>query len=249
MRTKNPVMKLFFSRLSLVALFTVAALFSLSAQEEEVNVGFMNPTIQFSKKKTSYVTLMDGTELVGNVKDFDRKKGIIKYIKLKGNDGKTYKLEAAEIKHGYFQPSALSKLNSFYDDMKVQHWGKDLNEEMFTNGYVYLEQSPVKIKKKTVNLLLQLVNPHFSDGVKVYHDPFAKETASIGIGPMSVGGDAKSFYVKKNGDDVAVRLKKKDYNTEFPAYFGNCPSVKNSKKAKWSDFAEHCYIYAEECNN
>lgn len=235
------------SRLLLVLAVVLTAATFASAQEKPP--GLMNPTYQFSKKKTSYVTLKDGTEIVGNVRDFDRKKGITKYIKIKGTDGKTYKLKGSDIKHGYFQPTALSKLQSFYDDMKVQHWGKDLNEEMFENGYVYLENTMVLIKKKKMELLMQLLNPHFSDGVRIYYDPMAKQTSSIGVGPMSVGGDAKSYYLKKNGSETAVRLKKKDYKTEFVAYFGDCPQVKTSKKTKWSDLAEHAYIYAQECKN
>jgi len=232
-----------FSRLILVFSIVLIGAGSVSAQP-----GLMGPTIQFSKKKTSYITLMDGTEIVGNVKDFDRKKGITDYIKIKGNDGKTYKLDAEEIKHGYFYPSGLSKLSSFYDDLNVKRWGKDLNEELFTNGYVYLENTKVKIKKKTRSLLMQLLNPHFSDGVRIYFDPLAKESMSIGIGPITAaGGNAKSYYVKKNNADVAVKLKKKDYKDEFPAYFGDCDAVVNSGKVKWMDLAEHAYIYATEC--
>ncbi len=240
-------MRYFISRLVLVLAVVLTAATFASAQEKPP--GLMNPTYQFSKKKTSYITLKDGTEIVGNVKDFDRKKGITKYIKIKDTNGKTHKLKGSDIKHGYFQPTALSKLSSFYDDLKVQHWGKDLNEEMFTNGYVFLENTNVQVKKKQMELLMQLLNPHFSDGIRIYFDPLAKKTASIGVGPLSAGGDAKSYYVKKNGTKTAVRLKKKDYKTEFPAYFGDCDAVKTSKKTKWSDLAEHAYIYASECAN
>lgn len=221
----------------------------VSAQEE-LKVGFMNPTYQFSKKKTSYVTLNDGTEIIGNVKDFDRKKGVTDYIKIKGDDGKTYKLDADEIKHGYFHPTALSSMSSFFDDLKIQHWGKDLNQERFKDGYVYLETTKVQINKKKVqSLLMELLNPHFSDGISVYFDPFAKETMSIGIGPAKLGGDAKSYYVKKTGDDIAIRLKKKDYKEAYPGYFGDCDAVLNSGKVRWLDFAEHAYLYATECVN
>jgi len=238
------------SRLVLILAVIFMATSFASAQEEQEQIpGLMNPTYQFSKKKVSYITLTDGTEITGNVKDFDRKKGIIKYIKIKDTNGKTHKLNSSEIKHGYFQPTALSKMNSFFDDLKIQHWGKDLNEEMFSNGYVYLENTPVMIKKKKMNLLMQLLNPHFSDGVRIYFDPFAKRTASIGVGPASIGGDAKSYYVKKNGGGAAIRLKKKEYKSEFPAYFGDCEQVKTSKKTKWGDLAEHAYIYARECAN
>lgn len=241
-------MRYFISRLVLALAFVLTTVTFANAQEEKPP-GLMNPTIQFSKKKTSYITLKDGTEIVGNVKDFDRKKGITKYIKIKDIEGKTHKLNGSDIAHGYFQPTALSKFNSFYDDLKVQHWGKDLNEEMFTNGYVYLENTNVQVKKKQMELLMQLLNPHFSDGVRIYFDPLAKQTASLGVGPLSVGGDAKSYYVKKNGAKTAVRLKKKDYSTEFAAFFGDCEGVKTSKRTKWSDLAEHAYIYASTCAN
>ena len=241
-------MMTYITRYALVALIAIASTFSLTAQEEEKQaVGLMNPTYQFSKKKTAYVTLMDGTEITGNVKDFDRKKGVTDFIKIKGDDGKTYKLDAEEIHHAYFYPTALSKLASFYDDMKVQHWHKDLNEDMFENGYVYLEQTEVKIKKKTRNLLVQLLNPHFSEGIKIYFDPLAKETMSVGIGPMSVGGDAKSYFVKKNGANVAIKLKKKDYDEEFNGFFGGCDAIVIDGKPRWSELAEHAYTYGQEC--
>lgn len=230
-------------RISLVLALVLTSVCYLSAQP-----GLMGPTYQFSKKKTSYITLMDGTEITGNVKDFDRKKGITKYIKIKDLDGKVHKLKAEEIKHGYFYPSGLSSFVSMFDDLKVQRWGKDLNEELFTDGYVYLENSAVMVKKKKMNLLVQLLNPHFSEGVRIYFDPLAKKSASIGIGPVTAaGGNAKSYYVKKHDESTAVRLKKKDYKEEFPAYFGDCEAVKNSEKVRWMGLAEHAYIYAEEC--
>lgn len=238
-------MRFFILRLMIVAAIIMTGASAISAQP-----GLMGPTYQFSKKKTSYITLTDGTQLAGNVKDFDRKKGVTDFIKLKATDGKTYKLDAEDIKHGYFHPSGLSSFMSIYDDLKVQRWGQDLNQELFKEGYVYLENTPVRIKKKTVNLLMQLLNPHFSDGLRIYFDPLAKQTTSLGVGPVTVaGGNAKSYYVKKDGEKIAVRLKKKDYKEEFPAYFGDCDAVMNSGKVKWSDLAEHAFIYGTECAN
>jgi hypothetical protein len=237
-------------RFFILRLMLAAAIIMIGAGSMNAQPGFMSPTYQFSKKKTSYITLKDGTQLTGNVKDFDRKKGVTDFIKLKATDGKTHKLDAKDIKHGYFHPSALSSFSSLFDDLKVQRWGKDLNEEMFKDGYVYLENTPVRIKKKTVELLMQLLNPHFSDGLRVYFDPLAKQTTSLGVGPLTVaGGNAKSYYVKRNGEEIAIRLKKKDYKEEFPAFFGDCDAVMNSGKVKWSDLAEHAYIYGTECAN
>lgn len=235
-----------FSRFSGLALLVALCCFAASSLSAQA--ALLSPTYQFSKKKTSYVTLKDGTQLEGNVKDFDRKKGITKYIKLKATDGKTYKLKANEIKHAYFHPSGLSSYMSIFDDLKVQRWGKDLEEGLFKDGYVYLENTQLQIKKKRQELLVQLLNPHFADGIRIYFDPFAKQSASLGVGPVTVaGGNAKSYYVKKTGDEVAVRLKKKDYREEFPAYFGDCPAVEASGKVKWIDLADHAFIYSTEC--
>ena len=66
-----------------------------------------------------------------------------------------------------------------------------------------------KVKKKKKVLLMQLLNPHFGAKVKVYHDPFANSTASVGVGGFTVaGGDEKSYYVQF-GEDTAFKLEKK----------------------------------------
>ena len=35
----------------------------------------LSPSFGFSKKKTAYITLVDGSEINGTIKDIDRKKG------------------------------------------------------------------------------------------------------------------------------------------------------------------------------
>ena len=42
----------------------------------------LSPSFTFSHKKTAYLTLIDGTELNGNIKDIDREKGLIEEIKI-----------------------------------------------------------------------------------------------------------------------------------------------------------------------
>ena len=118
-----------------------------------------------------------------------------------------------------------------------------MNGDLIGNGYVYFEQSDVRIKKKTETLMLQLLNPHFSNKIRVYHDPLAKETASIGVGGIDVaGGLDKSYYVKT--DDVAVKLKKKDYDDEFPLYFKSCKALtkKYGKDDKHDDLLNSIHL-------
>lgn len=212
---------------------------------------FSNPASSFSKKKTSYVTLIDGTELEGKVKKFDWKKGLFEGITLVV-DGKKKKLEGKDISHMYLQPSGLSKLGDIYDltnndDKVVDH---TMNSELLKEGYVYFEQTECYYKKKKKEtLLLQLLNTAFSNKVKVFHDPYARESASVGIGSFKVaGGNAKSYFIKK-GDDVAFKLKKKNYDETASDLFGDCPDYfKTIEDAlNWSKLGNHILDYSTEC--
>jgi len=138
-------------------------------------------------------------------------------------------------------------INSFLSD--ATKWDNDdLDQAMFGQGYTYFEQSAVMIKKKRKTLLVQLLNPHFSKKIKVYHDPLAHETMSLGVGGIKlVGGLEKSYYVKKDGKPAAVRLFKKDYKKEFKGFYSSCTKV-SKMKPNWEDFALHVYTVAKECD-
>ncbi len=215
-----------------------------SAQE------LLTPSMTFSKKKTAYITLTDGTEIEGLIKDIDRKKGLVDYVKIKDNDGKKHKLDADKIAYMYLAPSGFDKLvkaSNFLTD--AEKWGSDekLNNDLLNQGYVFLENSKVRIKKKTRTLLMQLLNPTFSGKIKIYHDPMAKETMSVGIGPVKMaGGDAKSYFFKV-GDKAAYKIKKKEYKKEFPIIWKSCKAVKKEfgKKIKWSELTKHVVTYNE----
>lgn len=230
--------------LTLVCLLFAMAT-TLSAQS------FLQPFEGVSRKKPSYVTLKDGTELEGTIKSLDRKKGLIEEIKIE-MDGKKKKIAAEDIKHMYLPASNFAKLmNASEKVTDATKWESgDLDEEHLKNGYAYFEFAAVQIKKKKRDLLLQLVNPNFANGIRVYHDPFARETAGIGVAGIQVaGGLEKSYYVKK-GDDVAIRLKKKDYDEQFKPFFGDCASVvkiAGGDDPKWADFPKHTYEYNTNC--
>ncbi|MGB3548337.1 MAG: hypothetical protein WBA17_15295 [Saprospiraceae bacterium] len=226
---------------------------TISAQETAETAAeeyqLLTPFDRFSKKETTYVTLQDGTELSGRIKDFDRKKGQVKYVKLIGDDGQTYKLKSNELKQMYVQPTAFQKLGALAQRISdAKSWSRDIDADIINRGYVLLEATPVRLGKKTKSLLLQVLNPNFSNGAKVYHDVFAKSTAGLGIGGITVvGGDEKSYYFKKAGDEAAYRLKKKDYKRDYAVIFSDCPTIATMDNVKWTDFAKHVQLYGQEC--
>ena len=228
---------------SLLILLAFAFIIDTNAQD------LLSPSLSFSHKKTAYITLANGKEIQGNIKDIDRKKGLIEYVKLKDGDGKKHKLDAEDIKFMYLPPSGLDKLTKAMDFLgDAQKWNDDkLDQDLLNNGYVYFENANVKIKKKTRVLLMQLLNPTFSKKVKVYHDPMAKETMSAGIGGIKLaGGHAKSYFIQK-GKAAAYKLKKKDYKSEFKPMWGKCKAVMKEFKGniKWSDLTKHVVKYSE----
>jgi len=206
----------------------------------------------FSKKKTSYITLHDGSEITGTIKKLDRKKGLFEKIILNTDDGKQ-KIDAEDIKFMYLPQSGWGKLaksmNVMYD---AQRWDGDnqINADYLRDGYAYFETSEVQIKKKkTQVLLMQLLNPAFSNKLKVYHDPWASESGGLGIGGIKVtGGRDKSYYFKK-GDAIAYKLKKKHYDDQAPTIYEDCPEYFDSIKSelKWSKFEEQIYNYSQNC--
>ena len=225
-------------RLSFLFVFLLIAC-SLSAQE------FASPSFSFSHKKPAYVTLNDGTVLEGEIKDLDRKKGLIEEVKISVN-GKKKKLDPSEIKYMYLAPSGWDNMTNALDKMyDAQRWDEDLDANKLKEGYVYFETVDVMVKKKKRTLLMQLLNPATAKGIRVYHDPFAKETMSAGVGGIKVaGGNAKSYYVKR-GSAVAYRLFKKTYDEQYQKLFNGCDDVLKAENAmKWSGFQDHVNAFA-----
>lgn len=217
--------------------------FSTFAQDD-----FMDEALRISDEKDSYITLMDGTELVGRVKDLDRKKGLFEEVTIKLEDGKKTKLKPEDIKYMYLPPSGYSKLMTGMENATdINKMQKDASSSsaLMRPGYFYFESSEVLLKKQKMTLLLQMMNPSFSSKIKVFNDPYAKETMSVGIGGMTMaGGDAKSYYVKV-GDEPAFRLYKKNYDEELEHLYQSCPALKSQfpDGMFWSKFAKHVLAY------
>lgn len=211
---------------------------------------FLDGAFTFSSKKDSYIYLKDGTEVVGTIKDIDRKKGQIEKIKLKV-DGKKVEYKPEDVDHMYLMPSGFDKFARGYDNLTdVNYHSKDraVNLEKIKEGYVLFESVPVQLKKKKMTLLMQLVNPGYDEKIAVYFDPFADETTGFGIGGVNLaGGDKKSYYVKI-GDDAAYKLTSKQYKKETDKLFAGCDVARAFKgKLKWSDFSKHVSHYTNEC--
>ena len=208
------------------------------------------PLTTCSQKKVSYLTLDDGTQLEGQMKDLGFKKGLIDKMKFEPVDGKKVKLKPASIKHMYLPPSGFEKLTKAMDlAFDVEAWNsRDIDGETISKGYVYYEKTDVMIGKKKTTLMMQLLNTSFADGIRIYNDPFAKETASVGIGDLELaGGDAKSYYIKK-GNNTAYRLYKKHYLEEFYKVFSDCPSLlKVPGGGRWENIESHVHTYSTEC--
>ena len=189
---------------------------------------------------------MDGTEIKGTIKKIDRTKGLIEEIKMKDGSGKKIKLKPKEVKFMYLPPSGFDKLGKALDVINnAQKWNDEkLEQDLLNSGYVYFENTNVKIKKKTMPLLMQLLNPSFSKKVKVYHDPYAKETTSLSVGGIGVaGGNAKSYYIKAGDSDAAFKVLKKRYKDEFKPLWNACKELikKYGDKIKWSELTQHVF--------
>lgn len=207
----------------------------------------LSPSFGFSHKKTSYVTLTDGTVITGTIKDIDRKKGLIEFVNIEDGEGKKNKLKAEKIKLMYLPPTAfdnLSKATDFIYDS--QNWTQQkLDQDLIGQGYVYFENTKVKIKKKEFSMLMQLLNPTFCEKVRVYNDPLADETTSLGVAGVTVaGGNEKSYYILLEGNKAAFLLSKKDYKKQFTALWQKCPDMKkNYPDMKWEDFTKNVIDY------
>lgn len=230
----------------LIAMFLLSG-FNLTAQK------FSLPLEGFSMKKAAYLTMEDGTIFEGTLNGLKRTKGLIKTVKMKDEKGEKIKIDPSKINFMYLAPSDLAKFGTALDQAyDINKWDKEANStidsKLMKEGYVYFEKVLTQVKKKKKDLMLQVINPSFSSKIKVYHDPFAGETMSVGIGNFTLaGGLDKSYYIKKEGEDTAYRLLKKNYKEEFEAIFGDCEAfmTKYADKISWSKFETHVYEYTQ----
>ena len=209
----------------------------------------------FSHSKIAYVQLNDGTMMEGEIDDIDRKKGLIEAIVMRSKSNKKAQLFPDDIKTMYLPATAMTKLDNRISTTTNVRKSRNsaINLETINKGYAYFEQSVVVLKKETSTLLLQVVNPSFCQKIRVYHDALAGQSVSVGVGFMTVAGGLDKSYFVKVGNEPAFKLRKADYEDEFPNLFANCPAFSqkyaNKRDRVWRDFAQHVAEYTELCND
>ncbi len=212
---------------------------------------FLEPAMSFSHKKVSYFTLKDKTEITGTIKKIKRKKGLIKEIKIENEQGQKEILMPEDIQHMYLPKSGWQQFGDAMDFISdATQWDNEtLEYKLINEGYIYFEQAEVKVKKKQMTLLMQLLNPSFSSRIRVYHDPFAQESMGLSVAGVNVVGRIdKSYYIAKVGE-TALRQKMKDYDEYFYQLFDNCPEVIKAweENIRWVDLPDHIVDLREKC--
>jgi len=192
---------------------------------------FLDSYNTFSRKADAIVILTNGEEIKAPIDRLKLSKGLIQGVTVK-QAGKKRVLKVSEIKNIYAKPSGLEKLGVVHKvGITPRKWNDDrsMHATYVKEGYVFYEQVTVLANKKRETYLLQLLNPGFANGIKIYTDP----------------------YCVKKGDEVAFRLFRKNYDDEFGHLYGDCKAfVKEFPKENgWHNIEKHVYYYAENCGD
>ena len=175
------------ARLSLLsACFCLSTLGAIAQK-----VDFMQPGYSFAPKQISYITTEDGETHEVYIRSYKYKRGVIEEIKVKpAGAKKKVKIQPDDISYMYIKPSKLAQAFKSLEVLNdATMWADKSGSEYINRGYNYYEQADVQIKKKKkTTAMMQLLNPSFSSKIKVYHDPYAKETASLGVSGIKVAG-------------------------------------------------------------
>jgi len=214
---------------------------------------FLDGATMFSHSKEAHFTLKTGETITAFVDNVKRKKGLISSIEIKDAAGKKTVLSPDKVKHMYLPPTGYDKFLRATDIANTAtKWDRDqsAHAQYIKGGYVYFEHTDVMVKKKKMSMMMQVINPGFADGIKVYFNPLAQETGGIGVQGIQVtGGDDRSCYFKK-GDKTAYLIDKKNYSKEVKNLYGDCPELAKAfeNKFRWADAAKHVAFYSEKCS-
>jgi len=214
---------------------------------------FVDPVQGFSFKKESLLNMKNGDKIEGQIRNMKVKKGLVKEVVIKVN-GEKMKIPAGDIKNMYVAQNSFAAaavgIDGLFDleNMTNEDQFDGKESEYLKEGYSYYESHMTEYRKgKELDVLLLMVNPFFSGKIKVFMDPFAAETVSVGVGPMKAGGHAKSYFIKK-GDDKVFRLKKKDFKDSADDLFDKCKKSMTDGEYKWTRFDKHVLQYTQDCN-
>lgn len=215
---------------------------------------FIEPATGLSVKKTAYLTLADGTELEGQFRTGKQSiNGGYKAITFKTADGKKMKLDALDVKSILIPQSNLGKLGAELDKIgDATQWGDGakINEDAVKEGYYYYETVVIAKKKKDVPAIRQILNPGYSDMIKVMTNEMAMSGPSASIGGIKVAEANASSYFFKVGDAKAIKIKAGQYKEMFAELYGSCPEFveKNKDDITWSQLEKHVFEFSQMCS-
>lgn len=221
---------------------------TVSAQE------FAEKNATFSYKKTVYVYLENGDSLIGTVDKIGYKKGLVDELKIKkAGEKKGVEVDLNTVKKVYFPLADLAILGSKLNvATTASKWEKSgVNEALIKEGYVLYEKTPTTLKGKEEILLMQLINPAFSNKIRVYADPYAAESQSFGVkGITLAGGDDLSYYIKV-ADRPAVKVRRKDFKENITSFFSDCPALEARLKenSSWGDLPKYVFEHSDCARN
>ena len=207
---------------------------------------FLPPLERFSTKKAGYLITKDDKRIDFVLDDLDRKKGLIINVEGKPTDGsKKFEFDAKDIKILAIPSSDWAKFAALSESTRSIAKSKRTKTSEFDRDLVYFYQEYLEDRKITA--LMQLLNPDFSEKIKVYHDPFASETMGLAFGGVQItGGIDKSYYLKVGGK--TKRYFKKNYDDEFKELFGTCSALMTKyKDFAWRDLPQHLFFFDTEC--
>jgi hypothetical protein len=206
----------------------------------------------FSNKEVAYIHLEDGTKVEGIIHSVNKTNGLIKSISITPTgETKRISLKADAISSMYLPVSSFNKFDNAVNSAFNEHVrGRRVNTDIINKGYAYFEKTKVVKKKEVEDQLLQLLNPSFSEKIRVYDIPLSKETTSTELGGVTIALDENKSYFVKVGEATAVKLRKKDYDEAYAALYKDCPALVQKLKNdhRWSRFDEHLWEYSTKCN-
>lgn len=199
----------------------------------------------FSHKMPAYITLKDGTKIEGEIDKLNRKRNNISGIRMIV-DGKEIEYAPEDVKEMYLPANKLNKFSLKYDN--ALNTSKDYDLDVINEGYGFFENTEVEFGGKVQTLMMQLVNPSSANKIKVYFDPMAMQTMSVGVGPISTGGIDRSYYIK-TPEGSAYKVSKANLKKIYKELFEDCPSLLKEigKKPNWKVFDEYVFAHAH-CN-
>lgn len=227
-----------------INLIILISLFSICSYSQSFMPGFSN--IGTNK---GMVIKQDGDTIKGTFFLINHPENI-KKISIKDKDGIKHKFEGAQINKVFIKINDLAVLGALDGSSSV----KDLNNtdlSKVTKSEYYIYERAITPKKGKTKVM-QLVNHGFDSKMKVYRNPTSGETGGLKLGGVKLtGGIEKSYYVVKQGENVAVEIKKGDYKKQYGKIFttdcAKMSEILDGKKPDWDDISLHVYTYSLSC--